>query len=193
MTGVRTEKEKMLAGEAYRPDDATLQADRAAAGAWLARFNASLAASDAERRALLLERCAAVGAGAAVRPPFFCDYGYNVRLGVNVFINYNCVLLDVVGIAIGDRTQIGPAVQIYTADHPRDAGSRRAGLESGRPVTIGSDVWIGGGAVILPGISIGDGAIVGAGSVVTHDVRAGCTVAGNPARELTSPRELRSR
>jgi len=185
---VRTEKEKMLAGEAYRPQDAELQADLAAAQAWLVRYNASLAASDDERHTLLLERFAAVGAGAVVRPPFFCDYGYNIRLGGGVFANYNCVFLDVARITIGDRTQIGPAVQIYAADHPRDVGSRRAGVEFGRPVEIGRDVWIGGNAVILPGISIGDGAIIGAGSVVTRDVRAGATVAGNPARALSPQR-----
>lgn len=181
---VRSEKEKMLAGDAYRPDDAEIRADQAAARRWLARYNASLAASNEERRALLLERFAAVGERAVVRAPFFCDYGYNVRIGSDVFLNFNCVLLDVVTITIGDRTQIGPAVQIYAADHPRDANARRAGLESGRPVVIGCDVWIGGGAIILPGISIGDEAVIGAGSVVTRDVRAGATVAGNPAREL---------
>ena len=119
-----------------------------------------------------------------VLPPFHCDYGFNVRLGDHVFLNYNCVLLDVVTIVIGDRTQIGPAVQIYAADHPRDANVRRQGLELGRPVAIGCDVWIGGGAIILPGVSIGDGAVVGAGSVVTKDVPVGTTVAGNPARIL---------
>jgi len=180
----RTEKEKMLAGETYRPDAPELQADRAATGAWLVRLNAALSASDAERRALLEERLAAVGEGAVVRSPFFCDYGYNLRLGAGVFVNFNCVFLDVVRIAIGDRTQVGPAVQIYAADHPRDADARRTGLESGKPVDIGSDVWIGGGAVILPGVSIGDGAIVGAGSVVTNDVGEGATVVGNPARPL---------
>ena len=102
-----------------------------------------------------------------IRPPFFCDYGYNIRLGDGVFLNFNCVILDVVEVSIGDRTQIGPAVQIYAADHPRDAETRRAGLEFGRPVRIGSDVWIGGGAIILPGVTIGDGAVIGAGSVVT--------------------------
>ena len=107
-----------------------------------------------------------------IRPPFFCDYGYNIRLGDGVFLNFNCVILDVVEVAIGDRTQIGPAVQIYAADHPRDAETRRDGLEFGRPVRIGSDVWIGGGAIILPGVTIGDGAVIGAGSVVTRDVGA---------------------
>jgi maltose O-acetyltransferase len=117
-----------------------------------------------------------------IRPPFFCDFGYNIRLGDGVFLNFNCVILDVVEVTIGDRTQIGPAVQIYAADHPRDAPTRASGLEFGRPVRIGSDVWIGGGAIILPGVTIGDGAVIGAGSVVTRDVGAGVTVAGNPAR-----------
>ena len=108
-----------------------------------------------------------------IRPPFFCDYGYNIRLGDGVFLNFNCVILDVVEVVIGDRTQIGPATQIYAADHPRDAETRRTGLEFGRPVRIGSDVWIGGGAIILPGVTIGDGAVIGAGSVVTRDVGPG--------------------
>jgi len=103
-------------------------------------------------------------------------------LGDGAFLNFNCVILDVVEVTIGDRTQIGPAVQIYAADHPRDAETRRAGLEFGRPVRIGRDVWIGGGAILLPGVTIGDGAVIGAGSVVTRDVAAGATVAGNPAR-----------
>jgi maltose O-acetyltransferase len=178
---LKTEKEKMLAGELYRPD-AELGAEQAAAKAWIARYNASLALPVAERHALLREHLAHVGSGAVIRPPFFCDYGTNIRLGDGVFLNFNCVILDVVEVTIGDRTQLGPAVQIYAADHPRDAETRRAGLEFGRPVKIGSDVWIGGGAIILPGVTIGDGAVIGAGSVVTRDVGAGQTVMGNPAR-----------
>jgi maltose O-acetyltransferase len=178
---LKTEKEKMLAGELYRAD-AELGAEQAAAKAWMVRYNASLAWPVAERHALLCERLAHVGKDAVIRPPFFCDYGYNIRLGGGVFLNFNCVILDVVEVTIGDRTQIGPAVQIYAADHPRDAETRRAGLEFGRPVKIGSDVWIGGGAIILPGVTIGDGAVIGAGSVVTRDVSEGQTVMGNPAR-----------
>jgi maltose O-acetyltransferase len=178
---LKTEKQKMLAGELYRPD-AELGADQAAAKAWMARYNASLALPVAERHALLCERLAQVGKDAVIRPPFFCDYGYNIRLGDGVFLNFNCVILDVVEVAIGDRTQIGPAVQIYAADHPRDTETRRAGLEFGRPVKVGSDVWIGGGAIILPGVTIGDGAVIAAGSVVTRDVAPGATVMGNPAR-----------
>ena len=128
------------------------------------------------------ERLGRVGKDAVIRPPFHCDYGYNINIGDGVFLNFNCVILDVVEVVIGDRTQIGPATQIYAADHPRDAETRRTGLEFGRPVRIGSDVWIGGGAIILPGVTIGDGAVIGAGSVVTRDVAAGQTVAGNPAR-----------
>jgi maltose O-acetyltransferase len=177
----KTEKQKMLAGELYRPDD-ELGADQAAAKAWMVRYNAALASPISERHALLRERLAHVGKDAVIRPPFHCDYGYNISLGDGVFLNFNCVILDVVEVVIGDGTQIGPAVQIYAADHPRDAETRRTGLEFGRPVRIGKDVWIGGGAILLPGVTIGDGAVIGAGSVVTRDVAAGVTVAGNPAR-----------
>jgi maltose O-acetyltransferase len=186
----RSEKQKMLAGELYRAGDPEIQADAAATKAWLTRFNASLAAPPAEGRALLMERFAEVGEGAVIRPPFFCDYGFNIRLGANVFLNFNCVILDVVEVTIGEGTQIGPAVQIYTADHPRDPGARRDGLEFGRPVRIGRNVWIGGGAIILPGVVVGDDAVIGAGSIVVRDVPQGATVAGNPARPLSSGARL---
>ena len=177
---VRSEREKMLAGELYRTDDADLCAEREATQAWLDRFNAA-GVSEAARRATLGERLAAIGDAAVVRTPFHCDYGFNIRLGSQVFLNFGCVLLDVVAIEIGDRSQLGPGVQLYAADHPRDAPTRRAGLEFGRPIRIGRDVWIGGGAIVLPGVDIGDGAIVGAGSVVTRHVPPGATVVGNPA------------
>lgn len=180
----KTEKQKMLAGELYRPGGAELAADQAANKAWLVRYNADLALPAAQRHALLSGHFAAVGKGCVIRPPFFCDFGYNISLGDGVFLNFNCVILDIVTVAIGDRTQIGPAVQIYAADHPRDAATRASGLEFGRPVRIGCDVWIGGGAIIVPGVTIGDGAVIGAGSVVTRDVPAGATVAGNPARRI---------
>jgi maltose O-acetyltransferase len=178
----RSEKDKMLAGEMYDPAAPELQADLAATHRWLARYNAALDMDPAERHALLAERFAAVGEGAVIRPPFHCDYGYNISLGAGVFLNFNCVILDVVAVTIGERTQIGPAVQILAADHPRDAAGRASGLEFGRPVRIGRNVWIGGGAIILPGVSIGDDALIGAGSVVTRDVPAGVTAFGNPAR-----------
>jgi maltose O-acetyltransferase len=178
----RTEMEKMLAGELYDAGDPGIQAELAAAHAWLARYNAALAMAPAERRGLLLERLGAVGEGAVIRPPFHCDYGFNIRLGAGAFLNFNCVILDVVEVTIGDRTQIGPGVQILAADHPRDAAGRASGLEFGRPVRIGRNVWIGGGAILLPGVTIGDDALIGAGSVVTRDVPAGATAFGNPAR-----------
>ncbi len=179
-----TELEKMLAGHLYRPGAPEIQAAQAATKQWLARFNASLALPGAERRALLAQRLGSVGKGAVIRPPFHCDYGFNIHLGDEVFLNFNCVILDVVEVTIGAATQIGPAVQIYAADHPRDPAQRRTGLEFGRPVRIGRNVWIGGGAIILPGTTIGDDCMIGAGSIVTHDVPAGSTVAGNPARPI---------
>jgi maltose O-acetyltransferase len=172
----------MLAGELYDPADADLQAELKATHQWLARDNASLAKPIAEQRTLMLERLAAVGEGAVIRRPFHCDYGFNISLGAGVFLNFNCVILDVVAVVIGDRTQIGPAVQILTADHSRDPGGRASGLEFGRPINIGRNVWIGGGAIILPGVTIGDDALIGAGSVVTRDVPASATAFGNPAR-----------
>lgn len=172
----------MIAGELYRPGDPEIQRDAAATKAWLVRYNAALAVPPAERRAILAERFAAVGEGAVVRPPFHCDYGFNISLGRDVFLNFNCVILDVTRVEIGEGTQIGPAVQIYAADHPRDPVQRREGLEFARPVRIGRHVWIGGGAILLPGITIGDDAVIGAGAVVTRDVPAGATAVGNPAR-----------
>lgn len=177
----RSEKQKMLAGELYRATDPEIVADQAAAAAWTLRFNS--AHGLAEREGLLRERFARFGDGSVVRPPFHCDYGFNIHLGRNAFLNFGCVILDVVEVRIGDGTQIGPGVQILTADHPRDPVERATGVEWGRPVGIGRDVWIGGGAIVLPGVTIGDGATVGAGSVVTRDVPPGGTVVGNPARQ----------
>jgi maltose O-acetyltransferase len=153
----------------------------------LARYNAALDRSVSDRQGLLKERLASVGDGAVIRPPFHCDYGFNIRLGAGVFLNFNCVILDVVEVTIGDRTQIGPGVQILAADHPRDPAGRASGLEFGRPVRIGRNVWIGTGAIILPGVSIADDALIGAGSVVTRDVPAGATAFGNPARVQAHP------
>lgn len=181
-----SEKDKMLSGHPYRPGDAELQAAMAAAKIWMVRYNAALAESPTARRALLRERLGTVGEGAVIRPPFHCDYGSHIHLGAGVFLNYNCVILDVAEVHIGDGTQIGPAVQIYAADHPRDPQQRAQGLELARPVRIGRNVWIGGGAIVLPGVSIGDDAVVGAGSVVTRDVAAGTTVVGNPARVVAA-------
>jgi maltose O-acetyltransferase len=175
----RSMKQRMLAGEPYHANDPEIIADQCAAAAWMQRFNASL---PPQRDALLRERLGAVGARSSIRPPFHCDYGFNIFMGDGVFLNFNCVILDVVDVTIGDGTQIGTGVQILTADHPRDPVERATGIEWGRPVRIGRNVWIGGGAIILPGVTIEDGALIGAGSIVTRDVPAGATVVGNPAR-----------
>jgi maltose O-acetyltransferase len=178
----QTQKQKMLTGQLYHASDPEIKSDQQGAKAWMVRYNAALAATADERRELLRERLGAVGNGAVIRPPFHCDFGYNISLGADVFLNFNCVILDVVAVSIGAGTQIGPAVQIYTADHPRDPALRRSGAEFGRPIAIGRNVWIGGGAIILPGVAIDDDAIIGAGSVVTRDVPRGATALGNPAR-----------
>jgi maltose O-acetyltransferase len=177
-----TEKEKMLAGEFYHSWDAELQADQAAARDWMERYNFSSGLSSDAYAKLLRERFGQVGEQSSVRPPFHCDYGYNIKLGASVFLNFNCIILDVVEVEIGDKTMIGPGVQILTADHPRDPVLRAKGREFGRPVRIGKNVWIGAGALILPGVTVGDNAVIGAGSVVPRDVPAGVTVMGNPAR-----------
>ncbi len=182
----KTEKQKMLAGEYYNAGDAEIQADQAAAREWMDRYNLTPGLTSAQRQDMLREALGAAGDGIAIRPPLHLDYGYNTKIGRGVFMNFSCVILDVVQVEIGDMTQIGPAVQILTADHPRDPALRAQGLEFGRPIKIGKNVWIGGGALIMPGVTVGDDALIGAGAVVTKDVPAGATVAGNPARILKS-------
>ncbi|QXH46488.1 sugar O-acetyltransferase [Pseudomonas xanthosomatis] len=177
-----SEKQKMLAGQLYHAGCPELQVEQVANKHWMHRYNTSVELLNQARHGLLAEHFACVGDGVVIRPPFYCDYGYNISVGANTFMNFNCVILDVLPVRIGADCQIGPAVQIYTADHPLDPELRLSGLESGRPVSIGDNVWIGGGAIILPGVSIGDDAVVGAGSVVTRDVPAGAVVVGNPAR-----------
>ncbi|MEQ8342036.1 MAG: sugar O-acetyltransferase [Marinovum algicola] len=183
-----SQKARMQAGELYDVGDPELVAARQRAQSLMRDYNATIYGEGAARAAILDELLGRRGDGCALRAPLFVDYGWNVFLGDKVFLNYGCVLLDVCPITIGDMTQIGPYVQILTADHPRDAETRDRGLEFGRPVTIGRNVWIGGGAILLPGVSIGDDAVIGAGAVVTRDVAAGITVGGNPARPLVSRR-----
>jgi maltose O-acetyltransferase len=178
----KTEKEKMLAGDLYHAADTELLTERRHAQQILVRYNAAPDDGQMLRTDLLRDFLGAVGEGTVVLPTFTCDYGYNISLGRNVFINYHCIFLDCAPIAIGDDVQIGPAVQLYTAQHPLDAKVRRSGLESASPIRIGKDVWIGGGVVVLPGVTIGDRSIVGAGSVVVHHVPPDSLVVGNPAR-----------
>lgn len=187
-----SEKQKMLAGEFYIADDPELAQDNKKASLWMDRYNKSHTLTQPEREELLKELFGSVGRGVNIRPPFFCDYGYNISIGDGVFLNFNCVILDVVKVEIGAMTQIGPGVQILTADHPRDAEKRAKMLEFGRPISIGANVWIGAGAIILPGINIGDNALIGAGSVVTRDVPEGATAVGNPARVIKSEKAERS-
>jgi maltose O-acetyltransferase len=123
---------------------------------------------------------------ACVTPPFFCDCGSNIELGRNVYFNFNCVILDVAKVSIGSNVLFGPAVQIYTASHPMDAAERRSGVECGKPIRIGNVVWVGGGAIVCPGVSIGVGAVIGAGSVVIKDIPPGVFAAGNPCRVIRS-------
>lgn len=172
----------MLAGELYFANDPELTAERHRAQRLLTPFNGTDAGDPSVRTALLRELLGAVGDGADVQRRFNCDYGYNIRLGRNCFINYNCVFLDCAPIEIGDELQMAPAVQLYTAYHPLDRETRAAGLEYAKPIRIGSGVWIGGGAIVLPGVTVGDGAVIGAGSVVTRDVPPNTLALGNPAR-----------
>lgn len=178
-----TERERMLAGEPYDPLDPELVAARERARDLCQALNATRERDADERRRLLRALLARGGDSVWLQPPFFCDYGTNIELGERVFLNFNCVVLDVCRVTIGDYTFLGPAVQLYTATHPLDAARRRT-EESGKPIAIGSDVWIGGGAIVLPGVTIGDRTVIGAGSVVTRDVPAGVLAVGNPCRVI---------
>jgi maltose O-acetyltransferase len=172
---------KMVAGELYDPMNAELVAARIRARGLCQALNATSEAEQEERRAILRELFRVGGDTVWMQPPFFCDYGSNIELGERVFFNFNCVVLDVCPVRIGSYALFGPAVQIYTPMHPFNAQQRR-GKEFGKPVEIGSDVWVGGGAIILPGVSIGSRAVIGAGSVVTRDVPPDVFAAGNPCR-----------
>lgn len=178
---MKTEKEKMLAGEFYDPLDAQLAAGRERARELCKALNESRE-DDREGRARILHALFGRDSDVWMQPPFFCDYGSNIILGKKVFFNFNCVVLDVATVRIGDHALFGPAVQIYTAAHPLDAAERRRGLELGKPVAIGEDVWVGGGVIICPGVSIGARSVIGAGSVVTRDIPADALAAGNPCR-----------
>lgn len=178
-----TEREKMLAGELYDALDAELVAARGRARDLCRALNATRESEQAERRRILRELFGKGGDSVWMQPPFFCDYGSNIELGERVFFNFNCVVLDVCRVSIGSFTLLGPAVQIYTPMHPMDAELRRK-QEFGKPVEIGADVWVGGGAIILPGVRIGARSVIGAGSVVTRDIPEGMFAAGNPCRVI---------
>lgn len=178
-----TEREKMLAGELYNPLDPELVAARDRARDLCQDLNATREAQHEERRRILRELFGAGGDDVWLQPPFFCDYGSNISLGKKCFFNFNCIVLDVCQVTIGDHVLFGPAVQIYTATHPLNAELRRR-QEYAKPITIGSDVWVGGGAILCPGVTIGSRSVIGAGSVVTRDIPEGVFAAGNPCRVI---------
>lgn len=177
------EKRKMIAGELYRPADSALKADRLRVRQLLHRYNHSSPDEKALRHALLAELFDKQH-DAYIEPSFRCDYGYNITLGSNFYANFDCVMLDVCPITIGDNCMLAPGVHIYTATHPLDANERNSGNEYGKPVVIGNNVWIGGRAVINPGVTLGDNVVVASGAVVVKDVPNNAVVGGNPARIL---------
>jgi len=178
-----SERDKMLAGELYDPMDPALVAARSRARNLTAALNATREAQEGERRQILRELLGRGGETAWIQPPFYCDYGTNIELGDRVYFNFNCVVLDVCPVRVGSFSLFGPGVQIYTATHPMNAARRRE-KEFGMPVEIGPDVWVGGGAIILPGVRIGARTVIGAGSGVSRDMPEGVFAAGNPCRVI---------
>jgi maltose O-acetyltransferase len=178
-----TERDKMLSGDLYDPHDPELVRARARARDLCQALNATREADQEQRRSILRELFGAGGDSVWMQPPFYCDYGSNILLGERVFFNFNCVVLDVCPVRIGDYTQFGPAVQIYAATHPMNAELRRK-QEFAKPIDIGPDVWVGGGAILCPGVRIGARSVIGAGSVVTREIPEGVLAAGNPCRVI---------
>ncbi len=179
-----SERERMLAGELYLSADPELVAARLRARRLLQAYNSSNPDEGERRRALLSELFGRLDGRVEIEPPFFCDYGSNIETGDNLYMNFGCVVLDSGRVTFGANVMLGPSVQIYAATHPTDPAVRRSGRELGAPVVIGDDVWIGGGAIVCPGVSIGAGTTIAAGSVVTRDIPPGVIAAGNPCRVL---------
>jgi maltose O-acetyltransferase len=186
MADERTQRERMLDGDLYIADDPELAADSLRARRLQDRFNATSADAAEERRRILDELLGGFGAGSEIRPPFYCDYGYQIRIGARVFANFGLMALDVAAITLGDDVQIGPNVQLLTPTHPVEADLRRAKWEAAQPITIGANVWLGGGAIVLAGVDIGENTVVGAGSVVTRSLPANVVAVGIPARVIRS-------
>ena len=178
----RTQKERMLAGDLYIADDPELAEDSLRAMTLIESFNSTPAGDPGERRRILDELLGAFGEESEIRPPMYCDYGYQIHIGARTFVNFGLVALDVARITIGDDVQFGPNVQLLTPTHPTDAELRRAKWEAASPIEIGNNAWIGGGAIVLSGVIIGENAIVGAGAVVTKDIPPNTLAVGNPAR-----------
>lgn len=181
---MKSEKQKMLDGELYNPFDTQLAQERERARLLVKQLNDSAEDQPEQRERVLRALIPNAGASLWLQPPFYCDYGSHIRIGDNVFFNFNCVILDVAPVHIGSRVLFGPGVQLYAATHPLSAKVRQTGLELGKPIHIGDDVWLGGGTIVCPGVSIGARSVIGAGSVVTKDIPADVVAAGNPCRVL---------
>jgi maltose O-acetyltransferase len=179
-----TEKQRMLAGELYCASDPELMQERRRARALTRLYNLTTEEELDQRQAILRELLGSVGSDVWVEPPVYCDYGSNIRLGSGAYLNFGCVILDCNIVDIGAKVLFGPSVQIYAASHPTSAGDRASGLEHARPVTIGDNTWIGGGAIVCPGVTVGGNTTIGAGSVVVTDVPANVIAAGNPCRVI---------
>jgi maltose O-acetyltransferase len=177
-------KRRMLAGELYIADDPELAADAARCFALVEQFNATPAVDDERRRALLVQLLGGIGEGTVIRPPVYFDYGYQTTFGRRCFANFGLTVLDVGRVTIGDDVQIGPHVQLLTPTHPMDPGPRREGWEAQKPITIEDGVWLAGGVIVCPGVTIGESSVIGAGAVVTRDVPARVFAAGNPCRVI---------
>ena len=180
---MKTEKEKMIAGEYYLASNQELVNDRLGCREKLKKLNDSISTSSEWRQAVdaLLPHVD----NAYLEPPFYCDYGYNIKAGKNFYTNFNCTILDVAPVTIGDNVMFAPNVQIYTATHPLDVKSRvEEGVEFGTAITIGNNVWLGGGVIVCPGVTISDNSVIGAGSVVTKDIPANVVAAGNPCKVI---------
>jgi maltose O-acetyltransferase len=182
----RSQRERMLAGDLYIADDPVLARELLRAAELTKEYNESSPSEAAARRRILLELLGSLGEGTEIRPPFYCEYGYQTHIGARTFVNFGLVALDVAPIRIGDDVQIGPYVQLLTPTHPLEPEPRRAKWEAAEPITIGDNVWLGGGVVVCPGVTVGADTVVGAGAVVTNDLPASVLAVGTPARVVRS-------
>ncbi|WNB91618.1 maltose acetyltransferase domain-containing protein [Bacillus sp. NEB1478] len=181
---MKTEKEKMMAGELYRPDDSQLINERKMARRLTRMFNETTEEETEKRTELLKELFGSTGKNLGIEPNFRCDYGYNIHVGENFYANFDCIILDVCEVRIGDNCMLAPGVHIYTATHPLDPDERNSGAEFAKSVEIGNNVWLGGGSIINPGVKIGNNVVVASGAVVTKDVDSNTVVGGNPAKVI---------
>jgi maltose O-acetyltransferase len=180
----RTQRERMLAGDLYLAEDPEIARDSLRANQLTGAFNRTDADDQAGRQRILRQLLGAVGPGVEIRPPFYCDLGYQIHIGAGTFVNVGLVALDIALIMIGDDVQIGPNVQLLTPTHPIEPEPRRAKFEAAKPIVIGDNVWLGGGALVLPGVTVGENTVVGAGAVVSRDLPKGVVAVGNPARVI---------